>query len=140
MPDFINSILKFTFLYYNKLQNSFKVGALILIQHKNKSYICPLDLGFEMIRGKWKAVILCHLNAGPRRFLELQRITCGVSQKVLNESLKQLEEDGLISKHIYAEVPPRVEYSLTERGLELIPALKIIENWSEKYFSNIINQ
>ena len=92
-----------------------------------------------MIRGKWKAVILCHLNEGSKRFLELQRITCGVSQKVLNESLKQLEEDGLINKHVYAEVPPRVEYSLTEKGLELIPALKIIEEWSIKHFSNITN-
>lgn len=92
-----------------------------------------------MIRGKWKAVILCHLNEGPKRFLELQRITCGVSQKVLNESLKQLEEDGLINKHVYAEVPPRVEYTLTKKGLELIPALKIIEEWSEKHFSNITN-
>ncbi|MDF2503822.1 MULTISPECIES: helix-turn-helix domain-containing protein [Clostridium] len=108
-----------------------------MLEYKDKSYICHLDLGFEQIRGKWKAVILCHLFEGPKRFLELQRVTCGVSQKVLNDSLKQLEEDKLISKHIYAEVPPKVEYSLTQRGLELIPALKTIEKWSRKYFSNI---
>jgi DNA-binding HxlR family transcriptional regulator len=106
-----------------------------LINFKDKSYICPLDLGFEVIRGKWKAVVLCHLCDGPKRFLQLQRITCGVSQKVLNESLKQLENDGLISKHIYPEVPPKVEYSLTEKGAEIVPALKIIEKWSEKHFS-----
>lgn len=106
-----------------------------MINFKDKSYICPLDLGFEVIRGKWKAVVLCHLCDGPKRFLQLQRITCGVSQKVLNESLKQLENDGLISKHIYPEVPPKVEYSLTEKGAEIVPALKIIEKWSEKHFS-----
>jgi DNA-binding HxlR family transcriptional regulator len=83
---------------------------------------------------------LCHLCDSPKRFLELQRITCGVSQKVLNESLKQLEDDELISKKIYAEVPPKVEYSLTRKGKDLIPALKIIEEWSEKYFSEISNK
>lgn len=108
-----------------------------MIEHNNKSYICHLDLGFEIIRGKWKAVILCHLSEGPKRFLELQRITCGVSQKVLNESLKQLENDGLISKQIYPEVPPKVEYSLTEKGEELVPSLKIIEEWSKKHYSHI---
>lgn len=110
-----------------------------MIKYKDKSYICYLDLGFEVIRGKWKAVILCHLSEGPKRFLELQRITSGVSQKVLNESLKQLEDDELISKKIYAEVPPKVEYSLTKKGEELTPALKIIEGWSEKYFSDKLN-
>ncbi|AWK51803.1 transcriptional regulator [Clostridium beijerinckii] len=111
-----------------------------MIEYNGKSYICALDLGFEIIRGKWKAVILCHLSDGPKRFLELQRITCGVSQKVLSESLKQLEVDEIISKHIYAEIPPRVEYSLTEKGKELVPALKVIEEWSKNNFSNILNK
>lgn len=116
------------------------VGDNVLIEYNGKSYICALDLGFEIIRGKWKAVILCHLSDGPKRFLELQRITCGVSQKVLSESLKQLEVDEIISKHIYAEIPPRVEYSLTEKGKELVPALKVIEEWSKNNFSNILNK
>ena|SRR5471030_371976 len=109
-----------------------------MIEYKSKSYICALDLGFDIIRGKWKAVILCHLSDGPKRYLELQRITFGVSQKVLSESLKQLEIDKIITKHIYAEIPPRVEYSLTKKGQELIPALKIIEEWSKNHFSDII--
>ena len=66
-----------------------------MITYHDKSYICSLDLGFELIRGKWKAVILCHLADGPKRFLELQRITKGISQKVLNEALRQLEEEDL---------------------------------------------
>ena len=105
-----------------------------MINYKNKQYVCLLDLGFEIIRGKWKAVILCHLIDEPKRFLELQRITCGVSQKVLSEQLRGLEEDGLIHKIIYPEVPPRVEYSLTDKGRELDPALKMIEEWSRKHF------
>ena len=88
----------------------------------------------ELIRGKWKAVILCHLNDGPKRFLELQRITCGVSQKVLNEKLRELERDGLIEKIVYAEVPPKVEFILSRVGKDLFPALEMIQAWSIKYF------
>lgn len=109
-----------------------------MIEYKGKSYVCPLDLGFEIIRGKWKAVILCHLSDGSKRFMELQRITCGVSQKVLSETLKQLEVNEIITKHIYAEVPPKVEYSLTQIGQELVPALKIIEEWSKNHFSDLL--
>lgn len=108
-----------------------------MINYKDKEYVCLLDWGFELIRGKWKAVILCHLSEGPKRFLELQRITGSVSQKVLNEQLKQLEEDGFITKTIYPEVPPRVEYDLTEKGNEIIPALKIVEKWAGKHFPNL---
>lgn len=106
-----------------------------MINYKGKKYVCLLDLGFESIRGKWKAVILCHLGEGPKRFLELQRITCGVSQKVLSEKLRELEEDDLISKVVYPELPPRVEYYLTKKGEELYPALKMIENWSGRYYN-----
>ncbi|AGK98777.1 winged helix-turn-helix transcriptional regulator [Clostridium pasteurianum] len=105
-----------------------------MINYKDKEYVCHLDWGFELIRGKWKAVLLCHLSEGSKRFLELQRITGNVSQKVLNEQLKQLEEDGFITKTIYPEVPPRVEYNLTEKGNEIVPALKIVESWSIKHF------
>lgn len=105
-------------------------------KYKGKNFVCDLDLGMEIIKGKWKAVILCRLNSGPKRFLELQRITCGISQKVLNEKLSELEQDGLIRKKIYPEVPPRVEYYLTDIGKELFPALNSIQNWASKYFSN----
>lgn len=117
-----------------------KVGDYVLIKYKGKSYICPLDLGFEIIRGKWKAVILCHLSECPKRFMELQRITCGVSKKVLSETLKQHEANEIITKHVYVEVPPRVEYSLTQKGQGLVPALKIIEDWSKNHFLPISNK
>ncbi|MCI2048716.1 MAG: helix-turn-helix transcriptional regulator [Lachnospiraceae bacterium] len=105
-----------------------------MIEYHDKTYTCALDLGFEQIRGKWKAVILCHLDQGARRFLELQRMTGGISQKVLNESLHEMEEEGLICKQVYPETPPRVEYSLTEKGKQLIPALRIIESWTKEYY------
>lgn len=105
-----------------------------MIEYKDKRYVCALDLGFDIIRGKWKAVILCHLADGPKRFLALQRITHGVSQKVLTESLQQMEDEGLISKEVFPETPPRVEYSLTEKGSELVPALNVIEDWTRKYY------
>jgi DNA-binding HxlR family transcriptional regulator len=105
-----------------------------MIEYKNKTYICALDLGFEQIRGKWKAVILCHLSEGPVRFLALQRMTGDISQKVLNESLREMEDEKLIRKKVYPETPPRVEYSLTAKGQELVPALKSIENWAKKNY------
>lgn len=108
-----------------------------MLEYNNKKYVCHLDLGMDLIRGKWKAVILCHLDKGPKRFLELQKITCGVSQKVLNEKLTELEYNGLISKKAYPEVPPRVEYSLTSKGKDLFPVLDLLEKWSSKYFSDL---
>lgn len=108
-----------------------------MIEYNNKKYVCHLDLGMDLIRGKWKSVILCHLSEGPKRFLELQRVVCGISQKVLNQNLKQLEDDGLIFKTTYPEVPPRVEFQLTEMGKEVFPALDLLEKWSLKYFSDL---
>ena len=95
-----------------------------------KTYVCFLDLGVEIIKGKWKAVIMCRLEDGPMRFLELHRSLEGVSQKVLNEKLKELEKDGLIGKTTYPEVPPRVEFYLTDKGTSLMPALKALEKWA----------
>lgn len=109
------------------------------MKYKNKEFVCLLDVGFESIRGKWKSIILCHLNDGPKRFLELQRITKGVSQKVLTENLKDLENEDILKKIVYPEIPPRVEYSLTEKGFELSLILKDLESWSVKYYKDSIN-
>lgn len=109
-----------------------------MIEYKNKTYICALDLGFEQIRGKWKAVILCHLSEGPVRFLALQRMTGDISQKVLNESLREMEDEKLIRKKVYPETLPRVEYSLTAKGQKLVPALKSIESWAKKNYSEAL--
>lgn len=101
-----------------------------MIKYNDKEYVCHIDLAMEFIRGKWKAVILCHLNDKPQRFLQLQRITCGVSQKVLNQKLTEMERDDLITKTIFPEVPPRVEYSLTPLGEKLYEAISPLEKWA----------
>ncbi len=105
-----------------------------MLKHNNKEFVCHLDYAMEFIRSKWKAVILCHLRVAPKRFLEMQRILPGISHKVLNEHLKQLETDGIIEKKVFPEVPPKVEFSLTDKGKELIPVLNILEDWGKKYY------
>lgn len=105
-----------------------------MVKYKNKKYVCSLDLGLDFIRGKWKGVILCHLSEKPVRFLELKRLTKGITHKILSEQLKALEEDGLIIRSEYNEIPPKVEYSLSKKGKKLVPALKLIENWAKEYF------
>ncbi|MBS5932801.1 MAG: helix-turn-helix transcriptional regulator [Clostridiales bacterium] len=108
-----------------------------MISFNNKEYVCLLDFAMDFIRGKWKALILCNLYKEPKRFLELQRFVEGISQKILNENLKELERDGLITKLVYAEVPPKVEYSLTDKGKEITKLIKELENWSVKYYPEL---
>ena len=107
----------------------------MMLKYNNKEFVCHLDYAMEFIRSKWKAVILCHLRKGPKRFLELQRILPGISHKVLNDNLKQLELDGIINKKVFPEVPPKVEFSLTEKGKELVPVLDILEAWGKKHYT-----
>lgn len=100
-----------------------------------KNYICSLDYGIELIKGKWKAVIICHLNDNSSRFLELQRRLSGVSQKVLTEKLNELIEDGLVEKKVYAQMPPKVTYKLTKQGLKLYKILNILQKWTDEYLT-----
>lgn len=108
------------------------------LKYKDGEYVCYLDLAMSFIRSKWKAVILCHVKDGSKRFSELHRALPGVSQKILNEQLKQLEKDGMLHKTVYPEVPPKVEFSLTERGKEIMPALDLLEQWARKQFQEEI--
>ncbi|MBN7573639.1 transcriptional regulator [Clostridium sp. 2-1] len=111
-----------------------------MVNYNGRSYVCLLDFAMDFIRGKWKAVLLCHLYNEPKRFLELQRMTEGISQKVLNEKLKELENDELVCKKVYAEIPPKVEYSLTDKGKELTSIIKEIESWSVKHYPELDNK
>jgi len=111
-----------------------------MVNYNGKSYVCLLDFAMDFIRGKWKAVLLCHLYDEPKRFLELQRMTNGISQKVLNEKLKELENDELVCKKVYAEIPPKVEYSLTDKGKDLTSIIKEIESWSVRYYPELDNK
>lgn len=94
---------------------------------------CPVETTLTLIGDKWKVLILRDLLPGTKRFGELRRSVGQVSQKVLTAQLRQMEESGLLSRKVYAEVPPRVEYSLTDLGRSLCPILDAMKAWGENY-------
>ncbi len=94
---------------------------------------CPVETTLSLIGDKWKVLILRDLMPGTKRFGELKKSIGGVSQKVLTAQLRDMEENGLVSRKVYAEVPPRVEYSLTETGMSLKPLLDVMANWGTQY-------
>jgi DNA-binding HxlR family transcriptional regulator len=96
-----------------------------------KAY-CPVDYAFQRVGGKYKGRILWYLKDGILRYGELKRVVEGVSPKMLTQALKELENDLLIKRKVYLEVPPRVEYSLTTTGTELIPVIDKMRLWGEK--------
>lgn len=100
---------------------------------KSESYTCavgcPVEATLDVISGKWKGVILYHLLEGTLRFGELRRRLSGVTQRMLTKQLRELEESGLVARTVYAEVPPRVEYRLTDEGRSLEPLLRALESW-----------
>ena len=96
---------------------------------------CPVETTLTLISSKWKVLIVRDLLAGTKRVGELQRSVGNVSQKVLTAQLREMEEDGLVDRKVYPEVPPRVEYSLTELGRSLEPVLSALWNWGETYQS-----
>jgi len=94
---------------------------------------CPVEVSLLMIGDKWKVLILRELLAGTKRFGEIRESINGISQKVLTEKLREMESDGLLVRVAYAEIPPRVEYSLTELGETLGPVLDALKEWGEMY-------
>lgn len=94
---------------------------------------CPVETTLTLIGDKWKVLILRDLLPGTKRFGELKKSIGNVSQKVLTSQLRDMEESGLINRKVYAEVPPRVEYSLTDLGQSLKPILDAMWNWGEGY-------
>ncbi|WP_151769671.1 winged helix-turn-helix transcriptional regulator [Streptomyces abyssomicinicus] len=97
---------------------------------RNGPYICGIDAALDVVSGKWKGLVLWELHThGIRRFAELRRALPGVSEKMLTQHLRQMEEDGLVHRTVFAEVPPRVEYSLTESGAALNEALLPLGEW-----------
>ena len=94
---------------------------------------CPTELAMEVVGGKWKLVILEHLSGGVRRFGELQRAIPTITPRMLTRQLRELEADQMLIRTVYAEVPPKVEYSLTEAGHSLDPLLAQLREWGEQY-------
>lgn len=96
---------------------------------------CPVETTLTLISDKWKVLILRDLMPGTKRFGELKKSLGGVSQKVLTAQLRQMEGSGLLVRTVYPEVPPRVEYTLTELGYSLKPVLDAMQSWGEAYQS-----
>lgn len=97
---------------------------------RNGPYVCGIDAALDVVSGKWKGLILWELEGhGIRRFSEMRRALPGVSEKMLTQHLRELEDDELVHRRVYAEVPPRVEYSLTEHGRTLNRALIPLGDW-----------
>ena len=94
---------------------------------------CPVETTLTLISDKWKVLIIRDLLPGTKRFGELKKSIGSVSQKVLTTQLRQMEESGLLRRTVYPEVPPRVEYTLTELGYSLKPVLEALQDWGEAY-------
>lgn len=94
---------------------------------------CPVAMTVQLIGTKWKLLIIRNLLMRPWRFNELQKSLDGISQKVLTDNLRTLEADGIITRTVYAEVPPRVEYALSELGETMRPIFDAMETWGNKY-------
>lgn len=109
------------------------------MRHSNygNNFGCPLEAAIEAIGGKWKGIILYHLIDGVKRFNELRRLMPSVTQRMLTKQLRELEDDGIILRHVYAQVPPKVEYSFTPFGSTLIPILKDMEQWGKVFVARL---
>lgn len=96
----------------------------------------PVNVTLKVIGGKWKPLVLWHLHDGSKRFHELEKRLTGVTQKMLTQQLRQLEADGLILRTVFPEVPPHVEYSMTEHGRSLEPVLMAMAEWGHSHTSH----
>lgn len=101
-----------------------------MIEHPN---LCPVEATLQVIGGKWKPLILFYLLQGTQRFSQLRRSIPHVTQQMLTLQLRELEHHGIVRRHVYAEVPPKVEYSLTETGRSLEPVLLLMLEWGQTY-------
>jgi len=101
--------------------------------NKNELPPCPVETTLSLIGDKWKVFIIRDLLTGTKRFGELRKSLTGISQKVLTQHLRIMEENGLVNRKVFAEVPPRVEYSLAEIGFSLKAILDVMWQWGEEY-------
>jgi DNA-binding HxlR family transcriptional regulator len=102
----------------------------------DEQFGCPVEATLAVIGGKWKAVLIFQMmHSGPHRFAELKRKTTGISDRVLTRQLRELEADGIVRREVFAEVPPRVEYSLTENGESLRPVTEAMCQWGKRHMA-----
>jgi len=115
--------------------------SLKILRINQKEYISSFDISIDLIGGRWKPLILWHLSQkGVLRFNELKKLIPHITQKMLTQQLRKLEEDKLVDRKVYPVVPPKVEYSLTEVGGSLLPVLCMLCEWGEKYYQQYANK
>jgi DNA-binding HxlR family transcriptional regulator len=114
------------------LVDNMKYWRIIMVTKKNLP-ACPVATTVGIIGGKWKLLILRDILTGSKRFGELRKNLDGISQKVLTDSLRAMEQDGIITRTVYPEVPPRVEYALSELGETMRPIIAAMEAWGRAY-------
>ncbi|MGW6625439.1 winged helix-turn-helix transcriptional regulator [Nocardia sp. NPDC055002] len=107
------------------------------MKQRERPYSCGIDAALDVVGGKWKALILWALSTGTQRFGDLKRLVPGVTEKMLIQQLRELEHDGIIARQVYAQVPPKVEYSLTDRGVSLNAALVTLGAWGNENMEHI---
>lgn len=131
--------------YIKNIGRGSKVSNTLREEIKSKiekgEFHCEKELTLSIISGKWKVVILWHLgHEGKHRFSELQKLFPKISHKMLANQLRELEEDEIINREVFAEVPLRVEYSMTELGMTLIPIIDMLYDWGKKRMDEIKKQ
>jgi DNA-binding HxlR family transcriptional regulator len=104
---------------------------------RRPAYGCGLEAALAVVGGKWKPIVLWRLASGPRRFGELRRLVVGISEKMLIQQLREMEADGIVARKDYREIPPRVEYALTELGVSLSEALRPLCEWGHEHMGHI---
>mgnify|MGYP001329990317 FL=1 len=104
-----------------------------MFNFRNTEYHCHMELTLALIGGKWKSLIIWHLGENTLRFGELKRALPKITQKMLTQQLRELEQDGFVNRFIYTQVPPKVEYSLTDSGKTLLPVLETMYQWGINY-------
>jgi DNA-binding HxlR family transcriptional regulator len=108
-----------------------------MVAFRGRTYGCHLELTIDLIGGKWKGLILWHIgNKGVMRFGELSRLHPGLTGKMLAQQLRELENDGLVQRKAYPELPPKVEYRLTQMSTQLIPILDEMVEWAKRYIAD----
>ena len=106
-----------------------------MFSYKGKSYDCTFELVLDMFSRKWNALVLYHLSGGTKRYGELSKLINGITQKMLTQTLRDLEKFQLIHREVYPVVPPKVEYSLTEYGKEILPALQMLQEFGDVMYT-----
>jgi len=112
-----------------------RLSAASGIPAPTSSAYCPVRTTLNVLGGKWKLLILSYLIDGPQRYGELRRLAPDITEKMLIQELRELETDGIVTRLVYQQVPPKVEYMLTEHGQAVLPVMQALVNWGNNYLA-----